>query len=547
MVFANYRSTLVLTLTGLAVGAVAGIVFLSQSVLADIVVEVNPCTLGNSTINNGDEIRAYANNSRSCAVPANSIVRTCVAGTLDDSSGTGSFVHDTCVDSDLTFEAPITRGSKSELITATPGVPIQFEAVPVDLNKPIVSIGVGGAVSNDTESPVDLDRRFSYVYEISDGLDGAGTVERFGKTITVPGSAIKLPNDLRSHWFNGEYTFATAGTYSLRFCADQAITELNWFGDKINNLIPETDETNNCGPWTNISILLEPPDASTATLTPGTCNTGEIFIDWADVPNAASYSIYNATTDQWFGNSIGSNYTFTGLLDTNYQFYLRSNTTDGLQSANSSAISARTAAACAASGASLSATQCSIAESSNDCVATATWEFTNVTGSYSVVNTTTNEIISSSGIGASVPATLRFGVNTLEARANGVPFATYDAIATCAGGLGWDAATSLCALAQIPPAFTFNPERDIVRNGGTTTVAVIIDSSSQVQCTLRFVQETDIVFTHDGSTTPNQTYTYDTKPIFATQIMSIQCTDSVTGLSTDRETRVEVIPKFQEI
>ncbi len=90
------------------------------------------------------------------------------------------------------------------------------------------------------------------------------------------------------------------------------------------------------------------PTAPTGlVVTAQACSTGANFLDWSDVANAVSYSIYNNATGAWIGNSVGSNYNHVGNLSTNYSYFVRANNSAGTQSSNSSVASGVTAGACA--------------------------------------------------------------------------------------------------------------------------------------------------------------------------------------------------------
>ena len=100
--------------------------------------------------------------------------------------------------------------------------------------------------------------------------------------------------------------------------------------------------------WNGSLCMPVTPSAPTGlTATPQACNSGQNFLNWNDVPSATSYSIYNASTGVWIGNSVGSNYTHTGSMSTLYNYYVRANNFWGTQSANSATFSGTTLGACA--------------------------------------------------------------------------------------------------------------------------------------------------------------------------------------------------------
>ena len=78
--------------------------------------------------------------------------------------------------------------------------------------------------------------------------------------------------------------------------------------------------------------------------TPLACDTEQIFLDWDDVSTATSYSVYSST-GTWIDNSLGSNYTHNGSLNTAYSYVVRANNVTG-SSGDSNVVSATTQGAC---------------------------------------------------------------------------------------------------------------------------------------------------------------------------------------------------------
>src|SRR3989344_3393126 len=71
------------------------------------------------------------------------------------------------------------------------------------------------------------------------------------------------------------YTFATQGTWYVRACADN---NANWSDD-----IDESDENNNCGEWTMITISTPEPLAATCTVSPPSTYTNQ-NVTWTGSP-----------------------------------------------------------------------------------------------------------------------------------------------------------------------------------------------------------------------------------------------------------------------
>lgn len=133
---------------------------------------------------------------------------------------------------------------------------------------------------------------FNNFFQVASSADGAGNITDKTSTVMAPLGAGGTNTTTVSH------TFATAGTYSIRACADKSssaslgvITETNASG---------TGETNNCSDWTNVIVGFAPrPDliAQAPTFSPATITAGA---------NATLYSVITnqgtATTSIGFRN-----------------------------------------------------------------------------------------------------------------------------------------------------------------------------------------------------------------------------------------------------
>ncbi len=182
------------------------------------------------------------------------------------------------------------------------------------------------------------------------------------------------------------------------------------------------------------------------TVTPQACGTGQNFLDWPDALGADNYSIYDASTNAWLGNSIGSNYTHTGALSTAYTYYVRANNTSGAQSANSaSSASATTLGPCGPPSGTLTAPNCTIPAGSGTCVSSISWTTSNLAGTPSVRQGGVEFSTAASSVGTN--RTLTYGFNTFDLydTANMVtPLDTEFANATCAVNTSYSVSDSLC-------------------------------------------------------------------------------------------------------
>jgi hypothetical protein len=89
---------------------------------------------------------------------------------------------------------------------------------------------------------------FFNFFQVATAADGGGTISDVSEEIVTPTLAAGATRIITSIY---PYTFSSPGTYSLRACADK----LNR-----NNLgiITESNEDNNCGAWTNITVNAPP-------------------------------------------------------------------------------------------------------------------------------------------------------------------------------------------------------------------------------------------------------------------------------------------------
>src|SRR5262249_7384864 len=96
-----------------------------------------------------------------------------------------------------------------------------------------VSASLSGAISNGGSASAGASN--SYI-RINNAANGGGT--KIYEASTGPG-AIAASGSTSAGF---SYTFPSAGTYSAQICAD-------WFGE-----VAESNEGNNCGAWTNITV-----------------------------------------------------------------------------------------------------------------------------------------------------------------------------------------------------------------------------------------------------------------------------------------------------
>jgi hypothetical protein len=91
------------------------------------------------------------------------------------------------------------------------------------------------------------------------------------------------------------YTFSATGTYYMRACADKSSA-----GDN-SGVIAESDETNNCGPWTTVIVSVTPPGITGIySNTPSCTSTPFIALAWdwntRDQNGDMKYHIYRGSS-----------------------------------------------------------------------------------------------------------------------------------------------------------------------------------------------------------------------------------------------------------
>lgn len=188
---------------------------------------------------------------------------------------------------------------------------------------------------------------------------------------------------------------------------------------------------------------------------------------------------------------------------------------------------------------------CTIPTGGTSCDGNVFWQFENIPPpeNYLVENTTTGTVIGTTqSSGGTIAMPLQHGPNTIVASANGGVSETRTAIAGCASDHLW-----FSGVCTPPPDIDLQGIPRYIRNGATTTVWINISSPNDLNCTLRGVSTTPISFDHFGTITPVAAYDFMSRPYFAKQLISISCTDTVTGLVGSNVSEIEVVPKLQEI
>ena len=113
---------------------------------------------------------------------------------------------------------------------------------------PVVAAVASLTTFSSTVSNVGIDptsTNFSNFFQVASGASGSGVIT------DLPSSSMAILSSGGSAVASASYTFPSAGTYSMRACAD-ATSSLG------GGIIVEADEMNNCGLWTDIVVQASP-------------------------------------------------------------------------------------------------------------------------------------------------------------------------------------------------------------------------------------------------------------------------------------------------
>lgn len=169
----------------------------------------------------------------------------------------------------------VTSSVLPDLIVTTPVSPTQTPAgVPVTFSATVVNVGLGATPAG-----------FSNLFQIDDDGVAPILVER----ADVSPVLIAPANDVTQV----SYTFSTQGAYKVRACTDAGSN----LADPLAGTIFESREDNNCGPWTDVTVL-----ASSAQCTDGIDNDGDGLTDATD-PDCIS----GGTNGEGYSCTVSSN------------------------------------------------------------------------------------------------------------------------------------------------------------------------------------------------------------------------------------------------
>ena len=173
-----------------------------------------------------------------------------------------------CTKSIQVVSLPDLTAGNSAPTTAIVGVPVYFTST----------------ISNIGTAPTANGSGFNNFFQVATAADGGGTI-----TDLAPSSMPPLAANSSNTATSPAYTFTSAGTYSVRACADKS-------NRNDSGVVIESNENNNCGLWTNINLVVIPPSATADIKVNGSNGpvnisyNGPADITWAS-SNAASCSV----------------------------------------------------------------------------------------------------------------------------------------------------------------------------------------------------------------------------------------------------------------
>jgi hypothetical protein len=121
-------------------------------------------------------------------------------------------------------------------------------------------------------------------------------------------------------------------------------------------------------------------------------------------------------------------------------------------------------------------------------------------------------------------------------------FRSVTASVACQANSAWVSALSMC----VPlPTISVISDHTIVRSGNTAPITITIDAAYPLNCTI--TGGADETFVHTG-TPSSVTYERHTRQLRSAQIVTVSCVSPTSPeLFGEAETRIEVVPTFQEI
>jgi len=364
---------------------------------------------------------------------------------------------------------------------------------------------------------------FSNFFQVANAADGGGTIT--DKTAT---SMATLASG-GSNTTTVSHTFTSAGTYSIRACADKS-------SSSSTGVIAESNELNNCSAWTNIVINSSLPTVVTTTPVTSITQSGAVGggnvtsnggstvtvggIVWNTSTNPTTALSTKTVNSNWADYSTWAD-NITGL-NPSTTYYVRAYATNSAGTAYGSNVTFSTPGAVSGS---LSGTGCTIVAGGSSCNTTLTWSTTNPIGTstikYPNSSGTTVYTSASGATSGTTTASVPYNTRTFVLVNNGVTLASTSPVANCVANYHWGG--SSCVINAPTNTFTATPDKIFKGRSATLTW----NSPLSTSCT-------GTGFSTGGSTSGSVTVS----PL-ATTSYSLSCTNA-TSTDTDNVT-VKVI------
>lgn len=191
-------------------------------------------TTGNPTSCVASGAAPWGNGSGSTAVNASITTGSHYQGVYP-SVGTYTYTL-TCskagvADATATFSVPVSAAASPNLTAGAAAPSSATAGTPLTLSATITNSGTGSTGAS-----------FSNFFQVASAANGGGTI-----TDLISASMATLAAGANSTASYANYSFGSAGTYSVRACADKS--DRNSAG-----VITESNESDNCGGWTTVSV-----------------------------------------------------------------------------------------------------------------------------------------------------------------------------------------------------------------------------------------------------------------------------------------------------
>lgn len=166
---------------------------------------------------------------------------------------------------------------------------------------------------------------------------------------------------------SASYNFGSAGSYSVRACANQ-----NSAG---TNIVTESNYGNNCGAWTTVSVAAAAPPSMSCVASPSSVNPGD-SVSFTATPSGGAAAPYTwLDSDGWTNSSGGTNMSRTYVTPGTYSMRVRASNTGYTYCSNNVSVASPFCAGPASVSISASPDRVKAGNTS-----TITWNATNVGG-----------------------------------------------------------------------------------------------------------------------------------------------------------------------